>query len=206
MRERGRCCCCFAADTVYSQLCLPKFLPPPFSRRQLKDPLPVAQRSSFIWVLRSPVSLCRPDVSATSCKREHLRDERAIHYRITPRCVNKGSLSQLPSLHTHTHTHSEIHTSWEAGKWMLTTAFVRGKDNFQTFFGQNCWAEKSAECICSVKHAKLHAHSSTESCQCHLKLKCSRGCFENGIQLSQKTFFFPPVSSLWGGGDLCLSI
>lgn len=101
MRERGCCCCCFSADTVYSQLCVPKFLPPPFSRRQLKDPLPVAQRSSFIWVLRSPISLCRPDVSAASCKTEHLRDERAIHYRITPRCVNKGSLSQLPSLHTH---------------------------------------------------------------------------------------------------------
>lgn len=55
---------------------LPKISPPPFSQRQLKDPLLVAERSRFIWALRSPVfpaspfSLCRPDVSASSCKTE----------------------------------------------------------------------------------------------------------------------------------------
>lgn len=48
--------------------------PPPLSWRQLKDPLPAAQQSSFIWVLRSPVSsaslvsLYHPNVSTTSCK------------------------------------------------------------------------------------------------------------------------------------------
>lgn len=105
-------------------------------------------------------------VSRMLAKTEHLRDERAIHYRAAPPLLcraHKGSLSQLPSLHRSARV--EIHSEPRGWKVDANKRFcARHRLLSHSVLGINVHG-KPAECISSPP-------SSTKSCQCHLRLKC----------------------------------
>lgn len=113
MRQRACCCCCFSADCcLLSALPSPQnSLPPPpfFPETAQRPPAGRSAEQLYLGPLLS-LSLSRlfvppRRVSRMLAKTEHLRDERAIHYRAAPPPLllcwaHKGSLSQLPSLRT----------------------------------------------------------------------------------------------------------
>ena len=116
--------------------------PPPLSWRQLKDPLPAAQQSSFIWVLRSPVSsaslvsLYHPNVSTTSCKSQSQTASQGWeshsleHHRQLPQQRFTVSFPIAP------YACKLIRIKREGVDVLLTTVegiYVPSRDNFQSY-------------------------------------------------------------------------
>lgn len=143
MRQRACCCCCFSADCcLLSALPSPQnSLPPPpfFPETAQRPPAGRSAEQLYLGPLLS-LSLSRlfvppRRVSRMLAKTEHLRDERAIHYRAAPPPPPPLLGPQRFPVSAPIAPHAWKFTpSREAGKWMLTSAFVRGADYFHTRF------------------------------------------------------------------------
>lgn len=207
MRQRACCCCCFSADC-----CLLSALPSPNSSSSSallpgdssKTPRRAgAQRSSFIWVLRSLSlpSLC----AAPTCQPHASKDgaspgweSHSLPGRPSSSSSSAGS-TKVPCLSSHRSIapHAWKFTrSREAGKWMLTSAFVRGTDYFQTWFWAQVFmgTQQNALAAPPQQHRVLSMSPQTQMLTWKLWKR-------NPANAST-----PPVPSLWRGGGVCLSI